>query len=267
MSASHILTPGSNQPMKPLRVVVVDDEPFARENMRDLLAAHKEVMVVGEAGTVDEARQVLSHTRPDTVFLDIRMPGGTGFDVLSGLEWPLQVVFVTAYDAFAIRAFQVNAVDYLLKPIDRDLLAQSVRRLASRNSVDAVPKGAPDRESLPFRLDDSVLVCENAVYVWVPLRNLCAIKAYGNYTEIIDAENRTYLFRGSLKDWYARLPTPPFQKLDRSLIINTDQVSGWRLHERRMEMVFKNGDIEIFLGRTASRRYKSLIDNGLPVDF
>ena len=104
-------------------MVIVDDEFLARENLRDLLTAHPEVRVAGEAGTVAEARRILRKLRPDAVFLDIQMPGGTGFDVLSGLGIALKVVFVTAYDHFAIRAFQVNAMDYLLKPIDRGLLA------------------------------------------------------------------------------------------------------------------------------------------------
>ncbi len=244
--------------MKQIRVVIADDEPLARENMRDLLAAHPEVVVVGEAGTVHEAREILTEMRPDAVFLDIQMPGGTGFDVLSGLKHPLQVVFVTAYDAFAIRAFQVNAVDYLLKPIDRTLLARAVARLTAENaSVSEVRDDGAS--SPPFNLDDDVLVRENAKYLLLPLHAICAIRAYGNYTEAIDIQNRTHLFRRTLSTWYNRLPTPPFVRLDRSLIINGDNLSGWQLHGRRVKMMFQNGNLTFNLGRAASERFRKFI--------
>jgi len=242
--------------MKPIRVVMVDDEPLARENMRDLLSAYPDVVIVGEAATVDEARRVLGETRPDAVFLDIQMPGGTGFDVLAGLDLPLQVVFVTAYDAYAIRAFQVNAVDYLLKPIDRDLLAGAVARLTPANLPafgDPADEGA---DVLPFRPSDDVLVSDKERSFFIPLKTIIAIRAYRNYTEAVVAQNQRYLFRRNLKSWQARLPVPPFLRLDRSLLINADQVSGWRSRDRGVEVVFQEGSVSMALGRAASERFK-----------
>lgn len=251
--------------MKQIRAVIIDDEPLALENMRDLLAAYPEVTIVGEAGTVGEAREVLIKMQPDAVFLDIQMPGGTGFDVLSGLDQPLQVVFVTAYDAFAIRAFQVNAVDYLLKPINRTLLAGAVDRLTADYS--SVSEVRDDGASSPsFRLDDEVLVREDAKYLLLPLQSICAIRACGNYTETIDIQNRTHLFRRSLSTWCNRLPTPPFVRLDRSLIINGDNLSGWQFHGRRVEIMFQNGNFTFNLGRAASGRFRKFIkDKVLPM--
>ncbi len=250
--------------MKPIRVVIVDDEPLARENMRDLLSAYPEVVVVGEAGTVDEARQVLGMVRPDAVFLDIQIPGGTGFDALSGLVQPPQVVFVTAYDEYAVRAFQVNAIDYLLKPIDRRLLERTVHRLAADNSLSfgaGVDKG---NGPLPFRRDDEVLVQEKDACFLIPLQTLCAIRAYRNYTEAINTENQTYLFRWPLKEWAGRLPAPPFLRLDRSLIINFDRVNCWQLKGRGMELTFENRIVILGLGRVASERFKRFIEGHGP---
>ena len=248
--------------MRQLQVVIADDEFPARENIRDLLAAHPEVQVVGEAGTVAETRRILSRLRPDAVFLDIQMPGGTGFDVLSGLEMPVKVVFVTAYDQFAIRAFQVNAIDYLLKPIDRKLLAGAVQRLVENRDTTSKEEFSEALKAQSFTMDDEVLVQQRGVYYLIPLKTLSAIKAYRNYTEATDAQGRTHLFRRSIKKWASRLPIPPFLQLDRSLIINTHALSGWRSHDRNLDLTFQHGPETITLGRTASERFKQFIETG-----
>ena len=246
--------------MEQLQVVIADDEFLARENIRDLLAAHPEVQVVGEAGTVAEARRIIYELRPDAVFLDVKMPGGTGFDVFSGLEMPVNVVFVTAYDRFAVRAFQVNAIDYLLKPIDRKLLAGAVQRLLENRTPALEGTWGQDPGSECFTMDDEVLVRQQGVYQLIPLKTLSAIRAYRNYTEATDREGRTHLFRRSIKKWGFRLPIPPFLQLDRSLIINTRALSGWRSHGRNLDLSFQHGPETIALGRTASERFKQFIE-------
>jgi two-component system, LytTR family, response regulator len=246
--------------MKPIRVVIVDDEPLARENMQDLLQRYPEVVIVGEAGTIDEAREVLKRAKPDAVFLDIQMPGGTGFDVLSGLDLPPQVVFVTAYDEYAVRAFQVNAVDYLLKPIDRSLLAGAVARLTAGSSPAFRDQLLEGPDAVPFRLDDDVLVNEKGRYFFVPLRTVYAIRARGNYTEALVSQNQIYLFRQSLKFWHARLPIPPFLPLDRSLIINADLVCGWQSRHRGLEVLFQSGAASVVLGRAAFDRFRKSVE-------
>jgi two-component system, LytTR family, response regulator len=247
--------------MKPIRAVIVDDELLARENMRDLLQIHPEVAIVGEAATVQQAREVLKNVKPDAVFLDIQIPGGTGFDVLAGLDLPLQVVFVTAYDAYAVRAFQVNAVDYLLKPIDRELLANAVQKLTalySQGLGDPLEDNAP---SLPFRLSDDLLVQEKGKCCLVPIKSIYAIRADRNYTEVLAAPNQAHLFRHNLKSWHARLPAPPFLRLDRSLIINTEQVTGWKSSDRWIEVQFENGAASLVIGRAAAERFREGLVN------
>lgn len=111
-----------------LRVVIVDDEAPARERLRGMLAEHPDVEIVGEAGDVDGAVALLESVRPDVVFLDVQMPGGDGFDVLRRSSWRTRVVFTTAYDAYAVRAFEVHSVDYLLKPYSRSRFAEALGR-------------------------------------------------------------------------------------------------------------------------------------------
>lgn len=169
--------------MKQLQVVIADDEPPARENLRDLLAVHPEVRIVGEAGTVKEARNILGKFRPDVIFLDIQMPGGTGFDVLSGLKAPVKVVFVTAYDTYAIRAFQVNAIDYLLKPIDRELLAGAIQRLMANLVLPLAQKLSEPTEDPPFSINDEV-------WARTPMVRNALLNPDSH--EMIDPVNRTF---------------------------------------------------------------------------
>jgi two-component system LytT family response regulator len=115
-----------------LRALLVDDERLARVELRRLLAAHPEIEVVAEADSVATARTALASAQPDVVFLDVQMPGGSGFELLGGDGLELAVVFVTAFDAHALRAFEVNALDYLLKPVHPERLAQAVGRLLRR---------------------------------------------------------------------------------------------------------------------------------------
>ena len=188
------------------------------------------------------------------------MPGGTGFDVLSGLGIALKVVFVTAYDQFAIRAFQVNAMDYLLKPIDRGLLAGAVQRLMEDRGTSSKGARSQAPETHAFTMDDEVLVQQRDLHCLIPLKALSVIRACRNYTEAVDTGGRNHLFRRSVKEWAGRLPVPPFLQLDRSLIINTHAVSQWRSHGRNLDLTFQHGEETLALGRTASERFKQFIE-------
>ena len=111
------------------RAIVVDDERLARNDLRLLLNNHKNIEVLGEASNGQDALDMIKELEPDLVFLDIQMPGMNGFDVLEHISSDIRVIFVTAYDEFALRAFEVNALDYLLKPVSVDRLQQSIERL------------------------------------------------------------------------------------------------------------------------------------------
>ena len=132
--------------MKPLTCLLVDDEPLAREQLKALLLQEPGIEIVGEAGRKEEALAAIATLRPQLIFLDVRMRGGGGFEILAKLENPPAVVFVTAYDYYALRAFAVNAVDYLLKPVAPVRLRASLARLKSGR--EAVP-------DLAFSEDDS----------------------------------------------------------------------------------------------------------------
>src|SRR5690606_4103646 len=116
---------------RPLRALIIDDERLARNELRRLLGQHPEIEIVGEAQNAREARRAIDDLEPDLLFLDVQMPGENGFELLASLEAVPLVVFTTAYDEYALRAFEVSALDYLVKPVDPDRLARTVTRLVA----------------------------------------------------------------------------------------------------------------------------------------
>src|SRR5258706_14633481 len=159
-----------------MRVLIVDDEHLARQAMRRLLAAHAEVEVVGEAETIEEAIAAIRRLQPQLVFLDIELGGGDGFDLLAALERPPVVVFVTAYAEYAVEAFEVNAVDYLLKPRAPERLAESLAR--AERELGLVPASAKPRVIALRTPKQTVLV---------PAGEIAALRADGDFTHVFVA--------------------------------------------------------------------------------
>ena len=217
--------------MKPLRVIIVDDEPLARRGVRQLLAEHGDVQVLAEAKNGREAVTLINNLRPDVVFLDVQMPGLDGFDVVELLkedECPV-VIFVTAFDRYALRAFDVHAADYLLKPFDRARLRTAVTRAAAlaagerqgprlHQLVDAVRAGQPLRRFL--------VRSSNRVYA-VRVDDVESIESAGHYVEL-RAATGTHLIRESIAAVERRLDPARFVRIHRSTIVNVDRIAELR---------------------------------------
>ena len=204
-----------------LQALIVDDERLARRALRSALDEHGDVEVVAEARTVDEAAAALREQAPDVVFLDIQMRGETGFDLLDHIDRPLRVVFVTAYDEYAVRAFEVNALDYLLKPVDPERLAEALRR--ARESEGALPQ-QPAEASDAFRYDDLFFYEEGRRPQFIRIREIAFIRAAGNYTEVHLAGGSMVLTSMTLSRWDERLPGDHFVRIHRSTIAGLDKV-------------------------------------------
>ncbi len=204
--------------MHPVSCVLVDDERLAREKLRALLRAYQYIVVVGEADSAASALRVIESIRPQLVFLDIQMPGGSGFDLLEQLDDPPAVIFVTAYDQHAIRAFEVNAVDYLLKPIHPERLETALKRVLPAAS----PLPASPRE---LTMQDRVFIDTGHRRIFVPLVSICAVCAEGDYTELYASDGDIFMVRRSLKGWYDVLPDD-FFRIHRHAIINLRHVKS-----------------------------------------
>ena len=215
-----------------MKVLVVDDEPLVRERLRVLLAAHADVQLVGERGDGPSALQAYRELAPDVVFLDIQMPGLTGLEVAE--TWRSEgalpvIVFVTAFDQYAVEAFRLHALDYLTKPIDPQRFAEALER--ARASLEPKHRGALE-ERIRAMLEaherrqavrPHLVVREGERYLLVPTAGIHALEATGNYVSL-HCEKATHLLRSSLAAVEARLDPRRFLRIHRSWIVNLDFV-------------------------------------------
>jgi len=205
------------------QALLIDDEPLARLELRRLLQAHRQVAIAGEAGTVADARELLGRPGYDLVFLDIQLRGGTGFDLLDSVVPGAQIVFVTAYDRFALRAFEVNALDYLLKPVSAQRLAATLERLGGDRAapVAAGTPVAPDRQ---LTAEDRVFVRTGQATRFLPVGAICAVRSAENYTEVVLESGETLLVLRTLKSWEEALPADLFVRIHRQALVNLARV-------------------------------------------
>lgn len=204
------------------RLLIIDDEPNARDALRALLAIHRDIEIVGEAGTLTDARLQLSRSGYDLVLLDIQLRGGSGFDLLPLVRPGARVVFVTAHDEHAVRAFTVNALDYLLKPVAPDRLASALARLAPNSPV-AAP-AAPSTAQLT--LDDRVhLKLGAGTERFVRVGDIRCIASEENYTAVhVGSPAERLLVRRTLQSWESQLPATHFVRVHRQTITNLAHV-------------------------------------------
>ena len=218
-SAEHS---ASMEPPKKIRTVVVDDEPLARTNISVMLKHDPEIEIVRECGSGMEALSEIRNTKPDLVFLDVQMPECDGFDVLEllGRDLPPAVVFVTAYDQYALRAFEAGALDYLLKPFDNDRFDRALGRAKER-----IAHG----RDVPRRMER--LAIKNAGQVsFVKVSEIDWIEA-ADYYACLHVKARTHLLRRSMSELEQELDEALFCRIHRSTIVNLDRVQGLELSD------------------------------------
>ncbi len=211
------------------KALIVDDERLARKELRSMLAEHPTIEISGEAENVEQAMAQIRAHKPDVVFLDIQMPGESGFHLLEKIAPTFKVIFVTAFDAYAIRAFEVNALDYLLKPINPLRLAQAIERLAVSD-----PAALPPRK---LEYDDRLFVESGEQSRFLRIASIVYIHAADDYSEIHTADGQKALVLKSLREWEERLPEKRFTRIHRSIIVNLDyveKVEGWFNHSYRI---------------------------------
>jgi two-component system LytT family response regulator len=209
-----------------IRALLIEDEAPAAEDMHRLLRAHPEVRVVGEAGSISAARKLLAVGGYDLVFLDVQLVGGTGFDLVSSVHPDAEIVFVTAYDQHALRAFEVNALDYLLKPVRRERLAASIAR--------ALPKPASTAPLPQLKWDDVVHVkTGRSAARFVKLPDIVAVMSEDNYSELILQDGSKLLVRDTLAAWEDRLPPTDFMRVHRQVIVSLRRVEGFEHQDSR----------------------------------
>jgi two-component system LytT family response regulator len=234
-----------------MKALLIDDERLARNELRRLLAAHADIEVVGEAVDVEDAMARIAALKPDLLFLDVQMPGADGFSLLEQLEPPLPaVIFTTAYDEFAVKAFEFNALDYLLKPVDPNRLVAALEKLRTRPSANG--EAAPSHR---LTLDDKVFVREGDRCWFVPVRNIRLLESEGNYTRVHFDDSKPQLFR-SLTAMEERLDPKHFFRANRKQVINLAWVEGIEPWFSGGLLVRLKGGLKVELSRRQAQDFR-----------
>ena len=204
-----------------MRALIVDDERLARQELRRLLAEHGDVDVAGEARSADEAEDLLERFEPELLFLDIQMPGRSGLEMLEQFANPPQTILTTAFDRYAVRGFELNAVDYLLKPIAPERLAEALRRVRQR-----IMTRATEREKAENAAPLEQVFVRDGERCWlVRMEEIALLRSEGNYTRVVFAGNQPLIPR-SLAQIEPRLDGKVFFRANRGEIINLRRVTA-----------------------------------------
>jgi two-component system, LytTR family, response regulator len=242
-----------------MRALVIDDERLARKELINLLSQYDQVEIVGEANNVDDAKEKIEALAPDVVFLDIQMPEKTGFDLLEELDNVPHVIFTTAYDEYAIKAFQVNALDYLLKPIEPKRLGEAIERLLKKlNENQEKAEETGDFAGRKLTLDDQVFVKDGDRCWFVKLSNVRLFESDGNYIKVY-FDNFKPMIHKSLNALDERLSEKSFFRASRKHIINlswVEAIEPW--FNGGLVVTLKGGD-RIEVSRRQAARFKDMM--------
>lgn len=237
-----------------MRALIIDDERLARSALRRLLKMHREVKVIAEAANPDEAIRAIHKASPDVLFLDVEMPGGNGFELLEKLEDVPAVIFTTAYDEYAVRAFEVNALDYLVKPITADRLAAALGR--AQRALAAISKEPSNARRASAH--HQIFVRDGERCWIVRLTDISLMESEGNYTRLHFGGNAPLVYR-SLTAIEQRLSPTTFFRANRSQIVNLGWIEGVENRiEGRLTIKMRNGK-QVEISRRQSRSLRELL--------
>lgn len=243
------------------RAVIIEDEPFARQTLKDFLAETDWVELVGEADNGPDAVRLLGEVRPQLVFLDVQMPGLSGLQVLEQIDYEPAVIFTTAHDEYAVRAFEFGAIDYLLKPFGRARFRKTLDRARARLES---AKSASDHFTLRERTESAqaekltrLFVRDRERILPLSIDDISRLEAADDYV-IIHTNGRRFMVGLTLHEFEQRLPSDRFRRVHRSHIINLDCVTSIEPFDRRLLIKMRDGS-EVLASRNASQLLRDLI--------
>ncbi|MDQ3534635.1 MAG: LytTR family DNA-binding domain-containing protein [Bacteroidota bacterium] len=239
-----------------MKALIIDDERLARKELNSLLAEYNEIEVIGEAVNVDDAFEKINQLKPELIFLDIQMPGKTGFDLLEMLETVPKVIFTTAYDEYALKAFEVNALDYLLKPIHSERLKECIRKLGKEEKyVNSNPLFSTTKK---LGSNDQVFVKDGDKCWFVRLSEIRLFESEGNYIKVY-FENYKPMIHKSLNALDERLDERTFFRASRKHVINLNWVEGIEQWFNGGLMVKLKGGEKVEVSRRQAARFKDMM--------
>jgi two-component system LytT family response regulator len=204
--------------MKSIKAVLIDDVEVMRITLKKVLEQFPHINIIGEASSFDEAKEVINRLKPDLLFLDINLNGLSSIDLLEELNCTPKIIFITSHENFAIKAFEINAVDYIIKPISTKRIAKAIERV-SLPSV-AVKDNNLNEGEERFQSDQIILLNFDNKMNFIKIRDINYIEAYGNYTKINMLDGKLSITYNSIKNWEKKLPLDIFIQIHRSTVVN-----------------------------------------------
>ena len=235
-----------------MKAIIVDDERLARQELKTMLAEHKDIEVIAECANANEAKEKINQLKPDVVFLDIQMPGKNGLELAQELHPLPELIFITAHDEYALRAFEVNALDYLLKPVQPQRLAETLKKLYLKEEE------APQDFRTTLTDEDQVFLKDGERCWFVKLANVRLFESEGNYVRVIFENNRPLILR-SLNNLEQRLSPASFFRASRKHIINLKWVENIEPWFNGGLMVKLRGGEQIEISRRQSVKLKDMM--------
>ncbi|MFC2121658.1 LytR/AlgR family response regulator transcription factor [Bacteroidota bacterium] len=236
-----------------LKAIVVDDESLARSDLIAVLNKTNKIEIIGETDNIKSAKELLNKYTPDIIFLDIQMPGESGFDLLPDIDINTHIVFVTAFDQYAIRAFEINALDYLLKPAKEERINLMLDKLQNNKSeIQASRK--------QFNKEDSVFVKLTNSYHFIRINTIIKIEAADDYSKVFLQDDKNFLVLKSMKEWENRLPESNFLRIHRSTLINiemVEKIEPW--FNNSFKVYLKNIGDPVMMSRRYFAKIKDLL--------
>lgn len=240
-----------------MKAIIIDDERLARTELKKLLLEFPEVEVIDEAANAEEGISKIESLHPDLIFLDIQMPGKTGFDMLSQLERAPQVIFTTAYDEFALKAFEVNALDYLLKPIEPKRLADAIQKL--HNGDNKEPKAEAENFNNSILSDDDQVFVKDGERCWfVKLAEIRLFESVGNYAKVYFGPNKPLILK-SLNSLEERLDEKTFFRANRKHIVNLRMIEKIEPYFNGGLLLDLKGGEKIEVSRRQTVKFKEMM--------
>ena len=253
-----------------LKLLIVDDEPLARERIREMLRADPQIEIIGDCSNGDDAIEVVKTSRPDLLLLDIQMPGTDGFGVLEALD-PSEIpciIFITAYDQYAVKAFEVYALDYLLKPFDRERFSKAIERAKqhvfkerNKSLTDRVLAALNEIKNKPEYLERLVIRTKGHIF-FIKTEEIDWLEAEGNYVRLHSGKE-SYLLRDAISSLETQLDPKKFLRIHRSAIVNINRIQElqpWFHGEYRV--ILQDG-VQLTLSRSYRDKLNELVGKSL----
>lgn len=240
-----------------MRTIIIDDEPLARSLLIELLEEEKDVEIIAECGDGFEGLKAIQELNPDLIFLDIQMPKINGFEMLELLESPPHVIFTTAYDEYALKAFEVNALDYLLKPVSPERLEKALDKLRRRATVnitelkDKIPQLPEQAQRIVVKQNDSIKI--------LPLQEVYYLESADDYVKIHTAE-KYYLKHQTMGRFENQLPAQQFVRIHRAYLLNVQHLAKIDLYEKDRYCVTLRNNVRLPVSRTGYAKLKTVLE-------